>query len=194
MKIKINKELLKSSVLTCFFVVLFNFFFSIIAFLLIWYWVIPNISTIVPVLKKYLESLSDEFLPIAYDIVYAISACIAIFPSAISAYRMSKKRKKEFLAYSKGCISYIDGIKYHIAQYGVYDIICTSALIILLTFIYMIAGDVFIVRFFPLVFCMFSRLGIILGFIVSFIFTALSMFCGIFFSQKKWRAEYFISE
>lgn len=194
MKAKTNKEGLKSSIVTCFFILLFNFLFSIVAFLLFWYWMIPNISTIVPALKTYLESLSDEFLPIAYDIVYSISACIAIFPSAIFAYRISKKRKKEFLAYSKGRISYLDGIKYYIARYGVYDIICTLVLIILLAFIYMIAGDVFIVRFFPLAFCMFSRLGIIFGFIVSLILTTLSMFCGIFFSQKKWRAEYFISE
>ena len=136
MKTKTNKEGLKSSIVTCFFILLFNFLFSIVAFLLFWYWMIPNISTIVPALKTYLESLSDEFLPIVYDIVYSISACIAIFPSAIFAYRISKKRKKEFLAYSKGRISYLDGIKYYIARYGVYDIICTLVLIILLAFIY----------------------------------------------------------
>ena len=174
--------------------VLFNFLFSMTVFLLIWYWAMPNISFLIPPLKTWLESLGDETLPIAYDILYAVSSLIAVFFSTTLAFRISKKRKKEFLAHSKGRISYIEGIKYHIRQYGAYDLAIISAVALILTIIYVAAGDVFIVRAFPIVFTMVQALGGILGVIVSMTFICLSIIVAIFFAQKKWRAEYFLNE
>lgn len=194
MKTKITAKGIKSSIIVCFFMLLFNFLFSMLAFLLIFYWAIPNLSTIFPTLKAYFESLDEEIMPVVYDIVYLISACIAVFPGTTLAYRIAKTRKKEFLAYSKGRISYADGIRYHLAEYGACDILCTSCIIILLAITYMLAGDVFIVRFFPLAFNLFKSLGIVLGFLVTAILTGLSMLCGVLFSQKKWRARYFLGE
>ena len=191
---KINKKGLKSSVITCFFVILFNFVFSILAFLLVWYWAIPNICMIVPNFKVYFESLDEELLPIAYNIIYSIGACIAIFPSTLLAYRVSRKRQKEFLDYSKGCISYSDGLKYHFMQYGLLDGICILSVTVLLAVIYMAAGDIFIVRVFPIAFNMFSNLGTIFGILVTAVLTGLSMIFGAFFAQKKWRAQYFVVE
>lgn len=194
MKTKIRIDSLKSSIIVCFFMVLFNFLFSMTVFLLIWYWAMPNISFLIPPLKTWLESLGDETLPIAYDILYAVSSLIAVFFSTTLAFRISKKRKKEFLAHSKGRISYIEGIKYHIRQYGAYDLAIISAVVLILTIIYVAAGDVFIVRAFPIVFTMVQALGGIIGFIVAMILICASMIAAIFFSQKKWRAEYFLNE
>ena len=194
MKTKISIDSLKSSIIVCFFMVLFNFLFSMTVFLLIWYWAMPNISFLIPPLNTWLESLGDETLPIAYDILYAVSSLIAVFFSTTLAFRISKKRKKEFLAHSKGRISYIEGIKYHIRQYGAYDLAIISAVALILTIIYVAAGDVFIVRAFPMVFTMVQALGGILGVIVSMTFICLSIIVAIFFAQKKWRAEYFLNE
>ena len=194
MKTKISIDSLKSSIIVCFFMVLFNFLFSMTVFLLIWYWAMPNISFLIPPLNTCLESLGDETLPIAYDILYAVSSLIAVFFSTTLAFRISKKRKKEFLAHSKGRISYIEGIKYHIRQYGAYDLAIISAVALILTIIYVAAGDVFIVRAFPIVFTMVQALGGILGVIVSMTFICLSIIVAIFFAQKKWRAEYFLNE
>ena len=194
MKTKISIDSLKSSIIVCFFMVLFNFLFSMTVFLLIWYWAMPNISFLIPPLNTWLESLGDEALPIAYDILYAVSSLIAVFFSTTLAFRISIKRKKEFLAHSKGRISYIEGIKYHIRQYGAYDLAIISAVALILTIIYVAAGDVFIVRAFPIVFTMVQALGGILGVIVSMTFICLSIIVAIFFAQKKWRAEYFLNE
>ena len=194
MKTKISIDKIKKSIIFCLFVVLFNFIFSIAVFLLIWYWLIPNVSVVIPPLKVWLQSLDDDVLPIAYDIVYAVSSLFAIFPGSTLALRISKKRKKDFLAHSKGRISYIEGIKYHIRQYCAYDLAIISAVVLILTIIYVAAGDVFIVRAFPIVFTMVQALGGILGVIVSMTFICLSIIVAIFFAQKKWRAEYFLNE
>lgn len=191
---KINKKYLKSSLVTCFFVILFNFVFSILAFLLVWYWAIPNVCMVAPDFKLYFESLNEELLPVAYNIIYSIGSCIAIFPSTLFAYRVSKTRRKEFCDYSKGRISYKNGLKYHFMQYGVIDGICILSVTALLAIVYMAAGDIFIVRVFPIAFNMFSNFGTVFGILVTVVLTGLSMIFGAFFAQKKWRAQYFVVE
>ena len=194
MKLKPDKRKLKNSIVVCLFMLLFNFLFSSLCYLLIWYWAIPNISTVLPIFKKWIESLGDDVLPFAYDFLYAVSACIAVFPSAVLAYGLSKTRRKEFIAYSKARISYLDGIKYHGIEYGLYDLACSFGLVMVLAIVYAFAGDVFIVKCFPIALTMFQSLGSILGTMVTVILTGVAMLAGIFFSQKKWRAEYFINE
>ena len=103
-------------------------------------------------------------------------------------------RKKDFLAHSKGKISYIDGIKYHFVEYGFLDLFYGLGMVIVLAIIYSIAGDIFVVRVFPIAFTMFRSFGMVAGPIVAIISVCISMLSGIFFSQKKWRAEYFINE
>ena len=194
MKSKLDKRKLKNSIVVCLLMLLFHFLFSSLCYLLIWYWAIPNLCTVFPIFKQWIESLGNDALPVAYDVLYAVSACIAVFPGAVLAYGLSKKRRKEFIAYSKARISYWDGIKYHGMEYGRYDLACSFGLVMILAIVYLIAGDVFIVRCFPIAFTMFQSLGIILGTIVAVLLTGAAMLAGIFFSQKKWRAEYFVNE
>lgn len=191
---KINLPSFRSSIITCFCVLLFNFLFSMIAFLLIWYWAIPNVFTVLPALETRLESMNDEKLTLMSDAIYAVGACLTMVPSTAFAYRISKQRKKAFFAYSKGRISYVNGIKLHFQEYGFSDIVCMASIIVLLTILYTMAGDVIAVRFFPMAFWMFEYLGVVLGFLTATVLTALSMLCGVFFSQKRWRAEYFIGQ
>lgn len=194
MKATINKEKLKSSLLLCVFLLFFNILFSTAIFLLIWYWAIPNICIMFSTFKTHLESLSIESAAVVKDTFFCIGAYIAIFPSAIIACRLSKKRKKEFFDYSKGRSSYIDGLKYYIARYGIYDTVCISITIVLSVILYAFAGNMLVAKFFPTAYYMFEKLGLILGLVVMLLSTNLSMLCGVFFSQKKWRAEYFFGE
>ena len=189
-----STKTIKGSLKTCFFVLLFNFLFSMVAFFLIWYWAIPNVCIIVPALETQLESLDDTKLALCTDIVSAIGACLAIFPTGTFAYRISKQKKKDFFAYSKGRISYTDGIKFHFRKYGSSDILCLSCVIVLLTLLYAFVGDIVVIRVFPVAFWMFEYLGVLLGCLATIVFTGLSMLYGVFSAQKKWRAEYFIGE
>ena len=190
MNTKLSKEKLKSSIITSLLTVLLSFIFLYVAFFLIWYWIMPKLCVIIPPLKTYIESLNDSALPDAYNIVLSISSCIAIFPGAIISHSVSKKRKKEFLAYSNGRISYVNGIKFHIAEYGLSDIISISLIIIVSVILFLVNGT----GFFPIAFYMLKNLGVVLGLIVTILWVTLSIFFGIFFSQKKWKVQHFIDE
>ena len=190
MKLKISKENLKSSVITSVIMLLFSFAFLYVIFFLSWYWIMPKLCVIIPALKTYIESLNDSALPKAYNVVLSISSCISLFVSTTLAYSVSKQRKKNFLTHSKGLISYSDGIKYHIVEYGFSDLICMSAAIIASLIFYFTNGT----GFFPTAFYMFKNFGVVLGLIATAILTVASMICGIFFSQRRWKVQYFIDE
>ena len=104
-----------------------------------------------------------------------------------------QKEKKDFFAYSKGRISYADGIKYHVATYGAYDFASVGIMTLLLAILFALAGESFIVRAFPVLFTMLNALGVV-GLLVAALLIGAAMIMGIFFSQKKWRAEYFMNE
>ena len=190
MNLKITKEALKSSVITSAIIILLGFAFLYVIFFLLWYWIMPKLCVIIPTLKTYIESLNDSALPEAYNIVLSISSCISLFISTTLAYSVSKQRKKKFLTYSKGLISYSDGIKYHIDEYALSDSICMSAIIIASLILYLTNST----GFFPAAFYMFKNFGIVLGLIATAILTIASMICGIFFSQRRWKVQYFIDE
>ena len=197
MKTKINKDTLKSSIAVSAIMLLFNLIFSFLGMILISYWLLPNLCGVLPSLENYFNFLDDAGMERMNDIIYFISSCIAIFPGAIFAYRLSKKRKKEFLKHSKGRISYLDGINYHIREYGLTDVLCMSVIIVIFGSLRLMAGNAGIVKVFPIAFNTFNTfniLGFILGLLLTVVLAGLSMLCGIFFSQRRWRAEYFFEE
>ena len=185
---------IKHSIFTTFLIILFNLILTTVFFFMLWYWITPKIYPFVPGLSSYLQKLDDESLLIAYDIYYSISSVLAIFPSAVLAYRVSKSRKKEFLEYSGGRISYGDGIRYHLIEYGIQDGITLVVAVLLFSALTMVLGDSFISKLFPLPFRMCNAFGMVLGVLISIILTVASAFLGVFFAQRKWRAEHFIDE
>ena len=104
MKTKIDKDTLKSSIAVAAIMLLFNLIFSFLGMILILYWLLPNLCSVLPSLENYFNFLDDAGMERMNDIIYFISSCIAIFPGAIFSYRLSKKRKKEFLKHSKGVL------------------------------------------------------------------------------------------
>lgn len=177
-----------------FFVVLFNFLFSTLCFFLLWYWLVPKAFPFFPRFALYLQNLDDDSLLKAYDIFYTVGSLLAIFPSAVVAYRLSKQRKKEFLKYSGGRISYGAGLQYHLTEYGASDGIAIAAVTLLFAILTALMGNGFIARIFPLALYMCRFLGVLLGFFVTAVLTLGSAFGGVFFAQKKWRAEHFVGE
>lgn len=194
MKTKIDKVTLKSSLTVSFFILVFNLLFSTLGIVFIWSWLLPKVCVFVPELETYLEFLDDAGRTNINNIVYLVSACLAMLPSAILAYRISKKRKKEFIKHSKARISYTGGLKYHIQEYGFSDAVCMLAIIGVLTLCYIFAGNTWIIRNIPMIFYPLSTLGIILGVLLVVVLTGISMLGGIFFAQRRWRAEHFFEE
>lgn len=194
MKIKIGKDDLKSSLILSFFIFLFDLLFSVLGMLFIWSWLFPKVCVFVPEFETYLEFLDEAEMAKINNIVYLVSTCLAMLPSAIFAYRISKKRKKKFIQYSKARISYADGLKYYTQEYAFSDAVCMFAIILLLALCYIFAGNTWIIRNIPMIFYPFSTLGVLLGFILLMLVTSASMLGGVFFAQRRWRAEHFFEE
>ena len=188
------KTKIKNSISTMFLIILFNLVLTTVFFFLLWYWVTPKLYPLIPGLSTYLQGLDDENLLIAYEIYYTIGSALAIFPSTVLAYRMSKKRRKKFIEYSGGLISYGDGIRYHLTEYGIQDGIVLVVTVLLFSVLTVSLGDVLISKLFPLPFHMCRAFGLVLGLLISTILTISSAFLGVFVAQKKWRAEHFIGE
>ena len=190
MNLKISKENLKSSVITSIIMLLLGFVFLYVIFFLVWYWIMPKLCVIIPPLKTYIESLNDSALPKAYSLVLSISSCISLFISMPIAYSSSKQRKKKFLTYSKGLTSYSEGIKYHIVEHGLSDLICMCVVIVASLILYFTKDT----GFFPMAFYMFKNFGVAFGLILTALLTVASMLCGIFFSQRRWKVQFFLDE
>ncbi len=193
MKRKITKEKMKASLATVLRAVLFNYLLTAVCFFLLWYWVTPKIFPLFPHFAEYLQNLDDDGLLVAYDIFYAISSVLAIFPGMCLAYRLSGRRKKDFFKHSDGRISYAEGIRYHLTEYGASDGIVLTVFVFVFTLI-SAAFNGGAGKLFPLAFYLCRFLGALLGWIVTAVLVFGAAFCGIFFSQRKWRAEHFIGE
>ena len=192
MDLKLDKKTLKYSFIIGILSIAFNFIFYMVAFLLIWSWLIPTICIFIPPLKKWFEVLNQGDLSKAYIVMDAISSVVAMFPACALALRLSKKRKQEFLNKTGGIVSYKEGIRLHYLSYGRSDMIAYLSLTLFFALIFIIFGDVIPARIFPLVCMTFKSLGIILGLLTTIITLVLSNVASVFFAQRKWRAEHFI--
>ena len=193
MKNSVSKDKLKASFYIAFLTILFNLLLTTVFFFLLWYWLIPKAFPLFPNFARYLQGLDDDSLLIAYDVVYTAGSVLAIFPGMFLAYRMSKPWKKAFLAYSNGRISYSEGMRYHLTEYGASDGIALTVTAIAFT-IAAVAFNGGVAKLFPLVFYLCRSLGGALGWGVSVILLFGSALVGVFFAQRKWRAEYFVGE
>ncbi len=193
MKRKITKEDMKASLATALRAVLFNYLLTAVCFFLLWYWVTPKLFPLFPRFAEYLQKLDDDGLLVAYDIFYTISSVLAMFPGMCWAYRLSKRRKKDFFKHMDGRISYAAGVRYHLTEYGASDGISLAAI----AFVFALISAAFsggVGKLFPLVFYLSRALGVLPGWIVAVVLMLGAAICGIFFSQRKWRAEHFVGE
>ena len=193
MKRKTAKDKLKASFAMAFRAVLFNYLLTAVFFFLLWYWLIPKFFPFFPHFAKYLQNLDDDGLLVAYDIFNVIGSVLSIFPGMIAAYRLSGKRKKDFLRASNGRISYAEGMRYHLTEYGTSDFIALAVVVSVFALLAVVLNGG-VGKLFPLAFYLCRSLGGLLGWIAAVVLSLGSAFIGIFSAQRTWRAEHFIGE
>lgn len=193
-----NKLDLKGSLQFGILTVAFNLLFSLTFILLIYGWLMPNLTLFSPDFEEWYYSDSTSQLQSVMNIFYHIGNIISLIPATYFAYRVSKPRRKEFLKISKGLISYEDGLRLHFEKYGYSDALVFAAMTLAFAFLALITKGGSWLGIFPLAFTLFSIFGNILGPIIGFILAVALEYAaipvGVFFAQKKWRALYFIGE
>ena len=194
MKPYITKDKLIYSFTTAGKAILLNFIFSTVCFFLLWYWLTPKFFPLFPSFAAYLQGLDDGELMVAYDIYYTIASILAMFPGTALAYRFSAKQKKQFLKTSGGRISYGDGIRHHLTEHGISDGIAFFTVVLLFCVLSVIGESMGIGKAFPLTYYLCNAWGFLPGLLASVVLTGAASFSGVFFAQKKWRAEHFIGE
>ena len=193
MKRKTTAGKLKASFAIAFRAVLFNYLLTAVFFFLLWYWLTPKFFPLFPHFAKYMQNLDDDGLLVAYDIFHAVGSVLAIFPGMMGAYRLSGKRKKEFLKASNGRISYAEGLRYHLTEYGTSDLVALAVVASAFALMAVVLNGG-VGKLFPLAFYLCRSLGGLLGWIAAVALSLGSAFLGIFSAQRTWRAEYFIGE
>ena len=205
MKNKINAVKLGNSLLFAFLTLVFNLLLSILLYVLIWYWLLPNLGFFIPSLLPFLEATYENSVPTPHHFLNNVCSVITILPSAILACRLLKKRKKAFCQYDKCMLSYKAGLLDYWQNYGLSDAIvfsvATIALVLmyatsenLLTVVFRTPDGVSYISLFPLAFTLFKLTGAFFGGLILLIMLAFAALGGVFFAQKKWRADYFIGE
>ena len=178
--------------------VAFNLLFSLAFILLVYGWLMPNLTLFFPAIEKWYYSDNTSQLQSVMNIFYHVGNILSLLPATYLAYRMSKPRRKEFLKISKGLISYEDGLRLHFEQYGYSDAIVFAAVTLAFAFFALITKGGSWIGVFPLAFTMFSIFGNIWGPVIGFILAVALEYAaipvGVFFAQKNWRALYFIGE
>ena len=191
---RISRNALKTSVGVFLLTVLFHFLFSVLFAILLTYWLMPIFIAIFPGMKVWAQGLDAEGDLAVFKSLCAVAAPLALFPAMTLGLRFSKKRKKEFIEHSKGTIPYKDAMVFHLKRYGLLDAIFFGTLLLVLAIVFAISKGALVVLVFPAAFFMFDTFGVVLGLVLTLLLMCLSMLFGIFFSQKKWRANYLIHQ
>lgn len=205
MKNKIDVLKLINSLLYAFLTLVFNLLLSILLYVLIWYWLLPNLGFFIPSLLPLLDATYENSVPTPHHFLNNLCSVITILPSAILACRLLKRCKRAFSQYDKCMMSYKEGMLDYWQDYGLSDAIVFGAAAIALMLMYATTGDLLTVVFrapdgvgyislFPLAFALFKFAGTLFGGLLLIIMLAFAMLGGVFFAQKKWRADYFIGE
>lgn len=190
----ISKDAVKTSVGVFARMILFHYLLSVFFALLLTYWLMPHLIALFPSMKAWAQGLDVEGDLAVFEVLCAVAAPLALFPSMTLALRLSKKRKKEFIEYSEGTAPYKDAMLFHLKRYGLSDAIFFGALLLVLAVIFAISKGALVVLLFPAAFFLFDTFGVLLGLVCALLLTCLSLFFGVFFSQRKWRAAYLIHQ
>ena len=190
----ISKDAVKTSVGVFARMILFHYLLSVFFALLLTYWLMPHLIALFPSMKAWAQGLDAEGNLAVFEALCAVAAPLALFPSMTLALQLSKKRKKEFIEHSEGTAPYKDAMLFHLKRYGLSDAIFFGALLLVLAVIFAISKGALVVLLFPAAFFLFDTFGILLGLVCALLLTCLSMLFGVFFSQRKWRANYLIHQ
>lgn len=194
-----NKKLdLKGSMQFALLTVAFNLVFSIVTVVLIYGWLLPNLSLFSKDISDWYYSGDLPALQACLDATYHIVNVLSLIPSTYFAYRSLNCRRKEFIKKSKGLISYGDGLKMHTDSYGFSDAVVCCGVILAFALAALIFGVGNWLCVFPLAYTLFSLVGGAWGPILGLI-PAAALMCaasplGVLMAQRKWRARYFIGE
>lgn len=154
--------------------------FGVMAFLavfniLLTFWIIPTLSRFSYEMHLYFEQM--EALPESVNnLLGATVVFVGIFPASAIAIRMMRGRKKRFIEQTEGLVSYADGYRFYLQNYGVYDGLAA----LLISFFFVTPME----SVFDLWF------GGVLGWILGVAVLLVALFIGVFFAEKHWRAAY----
>ena len=205
MKNKLDIMKFGGSVVFAFLTLTFNLLLSILLRILIWFWLLPNLSIFFPGLVPVLENAYGTNQMHTYYIINSICAIITLLPSSTLACRLLRGRRKAFSNYDKCKMSYKEGLLDYWKNNGLTDAILFGTTAIVLTIIYANSAKfptviyrapdgIGYISLFPLAFAIFEQIGSFLGCLILLVLLGIAMFGGVFFAQKRWRAVYFIEE
>ena len=205
MKNKLDIMKFGGSVVFAFLTLTFNLLLSILLRILIWFWLLPNLSIFFPELVPILENAYGTNQMHTYYIINSICAIITILPASTLACRLLRGRRKAFSEYDKCKMSYKEGLLDYWKNNGLTDAILFGTTAIVLTIIYATSAKfptviyrapdgIGYISMFPLAFAIFEQIGSFLGCLILLVLLGIAMFGGVFFAQKRWRAVYFIEE
>ncbi len=166
--------------------------FWIATYCIITFFLVPLIGEIIPPVFEYFNELNEpenfaELL--AFDtVVKIICTYIAFIPATVIAYIFSKRARRDFIDETKCLVGYKEGLKYHISKYWMSDIIFFAALYFCLWLLRLMG--IYIMGFVPLVAAAYEVFGFFLGWIIFVLYTYSASLSGVFFAQRKWRADY----
>lgn len=152
--------------------------------------IIPVAVEISPALDAFLTKIGNEHdTDEIYNTIRSICLLIAVLPGMCVANTAVKNRERHFIHDTNGMIVTLDGLRYHLRQHILYDVISLIGIVIICLALHL-ANLRYICPFGIL----YDLLGIPLGLIMSAVITVASQMCGIIFAQKSWRAEFFYDD
>lgn len=152
--------------------------------------IIPVAVEISPALDAFLTKIGNEHdTEEIYNAIRSICLLIAVLPGICVANAAVKNRDRHFIHDTNGMIVTLDGLRYHLRQHILYDVISLIGIVIIGLALHL--ANLWYISPFGI---LYDLLGIPLGLIMSAVITVASQMCGIIFAQKSWRAEFFYDD
>lgn len=170
--------------------VFFSDAFGYLIYIIAVWVIIPIVVEVSPALDAFLTKIGNEHdTDEIYNTIRSICLLIAVLPGICLANVAVKNRERHFIHDTNGMIVTLDGLRYHLRQHSLYDVISLIGIVIIGLALYLAN-----LRYISPFGILYDLFGIPLGLIMSAVITVASQMCGIIFAQKSWRAEFFYSD
>lgn len=165
--------------------------FGCVFYILLVYIILPLATELISPLYAWLTGIGRRYdVERIYKTIYGFCALLSLFPSTAAANISVKGRRRRFIHDTNGMISRRDGIRYHMKNHLVFDVMAIAATVgvgFALSYV-----DFYFFRFpFDV---LYEYLGIPLGLAASAVLTAAAQFFGVLRAQEAWRADHFLGE
>jgi hypothetical protein len=116
--------------------------------------------------------------------IYRCCAFPTVFFSAPLAYRVAVGRGRKFKEETQARINYYDGLRSYMKEYGKYDLVMS---VIVTTLLWIVPLGVYLS---PVSTMLYGVIPPIFGWLLSVAVAVVTVPVGVFFVQRRWRAEY----